>query len=306
MRILSKKAREALGGYLFIIPNFLGFMTFTFLPVLASLVLSFCRYPLFERPSFVGAENFIRLLGMHLENGHYVFNAPDFWKFAFNTLFFMLAIPVSMAGSLILAMVMNQKFVGRITYRTIFFLPSITAGVAIYILWVQLYNPDYGMINTFLAQLGIKGPMWLASTLWAKPSIMIMSIWIGVGGYNMILYLAGLQNINPELYDAADIDGAGGWQKFWTITWPMLSPTTFFIFIMACIGGFQGNFDAVWVMTEGGPAGATTTISVYIYKNAFIYYKMGYAAAIAWFLFLVIFVVTLINWRFGGKVVHYE
>lgn len=306
MKIISGKVRQWLAGYLFILPNFIGFLIFTLFPVFASFVLSFCKWDLFSDYSFAGFENFVRLLGVHLENGRYVFNSSDFWKYAFNTLFFMLAIPVSMALSLILAMVMNQKFIGRVFYRTIFFLPSITAGVALYILWKWIYNPDYGLINTFLAQIGVRGPKWLASPFWAKPAIMIMGIWTGVGGYTMILYLAGLQGINLELYEAATIDGASGWQKFWAVTWPMLSPTTFFIFIMSCIGGLQGSFDAVWVMTGGGPAGSTTTISVYIYNNAYQYYKMGYAAAVAWFLFLIIFIVTIINWKYGGKVVHYE
>ncbi|MCK4271387.1 sugar ABC transporter permease, partial [bacterium] len=166
-------------------------------------------------------------------------------------------------------------------------------------------NPDFGLFNTFLANIGIKGPDWLSSITWAKPALIIMGLWGAIGGYNMILYLAALKGVPPELYEAADIDGASRWQKFRHVTWPMITPTTFFIFIMAVIGGFQGYFMAAYIMTGGGPAGATTTMSYYIYNNAFQWFKMGYAASIAWFLFILVFIATLINWKYGGKLVHY-
>jgi multiple sugar transport system permease protein len=144
------------------------------------------------------------------------------------------------------------------------------------------------------------------SFYWSKLSLMLMGLWTGIGGYNMILYLAGLQGINPELYEAAEVDGASAWQKFRHITWPMLSPTTFFIFIMSLIGGFQGGFQAAYVMTEGGPQGSTTTISYYIFQELYVNDHPGYASAIAWFLFLVVFTLTIFSWKRGGKVVHYD
>ena len=149
------------------------------------------------------------------------------------------------------------------------------------------------------------GPGWLQDVLWAKPALIIMGIWGSMGGTNMILYLAALQNIPPELYEAAEIDGAGAWSRFWRITWPMVSPTTFFLTIMGIIGGFQGGFNQAHVMTGGGPAGSTTTISYYIYQNAYVWFRMGYAASLAWVLFLIVFALTMANWRFGQKRVHY-
>lgn len=291
---LTNQRRIAGAGCLFLLPNFVGFLVFTSLPVLASLALSFFDWDLFGAPKFVGLQNFATLL-----------RDRDFWRYGFNTLFLMLAIPVNMLGSLFLAMVMNQKLRGIVVFRVIYFMPTIVAGVGTYLLWRWLYNPDYGLINAMLRAAGIEGPKWLQSVMWAKPALMLMGFWTAVGGYNMILYLAALQNVPLDLYEAADIDGASRWQKFWAITWPMVSPTTFFIFTMSIIGGLQGGFEQAMVMTGGGPAGATTTISYYIYNHAFAWNHMGYAAAIAWALFAVVFVMTLLNWRFGGKVVHY-
>jgi multiple sugar transport system permease protein len=291
---LTRKGRIALAGGLFLLPNLLGFLIFTSLPVLASLGLSFFAWDLFTPPKFVGLHNFSTLMKDHA-----------FWYYGFNTVFLMLAIPVNMMGSLLLAVVMNQKLRGIVVFRTMYFLPTIVAGVGTYVLWRWMYNPDYGLINTVLRAVGIEGPQWLQSITWAKPALMFMGFWTVVGGYNMILYLAALQGVSPELYEAADIDGANPWQKFWAITWPMVSPTTFFIFTMSVIGGLQGGFEQAFVMTRGGPAGATTTISYYIYNHAFAWNHMGYAAAIAWVMFAAVFVVTLLNWRFGGRVVHY-
>ena len=291
---LTKRGRIALAGYLFLLPNLLGFLVFTFVPVLASLALSFFDWDLFTPPKFAGLHNFGALL-----------KDREFWHYGSNTVFLMLAIPANMMGSLFLAVVMNQKLRGIVVFRTIYFLPSIVAGVGTYLLWRWIYNPDYGFINTLLRAVGLDGPKWLQSIAWAKPALMFMGFWNTVGGNNMILYLAALQGVSPELYEAANIDGANKWQQFWRITWPLVSPTTFFILTMSLIGGFQGGFEQAMVMTGGGPAGATTTISYYIYNHAFLWNHMGYAAAIAWVLFAVVFVGTLLNWRVGGRIVHY-
>jgi len=345
---LRNWVREAIAGYLFIAPNFIGFLLFTSLPVVASLLLSFFSWDILTPPHLatyadpqdrehprlryrVPIKNFVELLGFESrvvkETGggkrsgganregkvvKYFPRDPQFWMYCWNTLFLMMAIPVSMAASLCLALLMNQKLRGILVYRTIFFLPSITAGVALYMLWRWIYNPDFGLLNAALMGVGrvlhvyVPKIEWLASTTWSKPALMIMGLWTAMGGRTMILYLAALQTVPRELYEAADIDGASGWQKFWNVTWPMLSPTTFFVFVMAVIRGFQGGFQQAYIMTRGGPAGSTTTIGYYIYNHAFQWFNMGYAATIAWFLFLVVFSITLFNWRFGGRVVHYN
>jgi len=288
--------RYSLSGYLFILPNFIGFLLFMFLPILAALVLAFVKWDMLSPvpPKFIAFDNFINLI-----------HDNDFWRYSWNTVFMMMVIPVQMLGSLFLAIVLNQKLKGVVLFRAIYFLPTICAGVALLILWTWIFQHDIGLFNSMLAAIGIKGPNWLMSMKWAKPAIMIMTFWTAVGGYNMVLYLAALQGISPDLYEAADIDGANAWQRFWSITWPLVSPTTFFIFITSIIGGFQGGFEAAYVMTQGGPSGATTTISYYIYNHAYQYFNMGYASAISWFLFTAIFIVTLFNWRFGGKRVVY-
>lgn len=292
---------EAIAGYLFLLPNFLGFVVFTSIPVIASLVLSFVDWSLLAPPQWVGLQNFVQLV-----------KDPLFWKYGYNTLFLMLGIPIGMLGSLAIALAMNQRIKGIVLFRTTYFLPTICSGVAIFVLWRLIYNPDFGFFNLMIAKFGelinvpLRGPNWLTDEGWAKPALIIMGLWQGIGGPNMILYLAALQGIPRDLYEAAEIDGASAWQKFQTITWPMISPTTFFIAIMSIIGGFQAGFDAAFIMTGGGPNGATTTVMYYIYNNAFQWFKMGYAAAIAWFLFLAVFVFTLVYWKAAGRTVFYH
>ncbi len=312
MKELKASTKETIAAYLFMAPNLLGFMVFTFLPVFVSLLLSFYKWDIITwPPKFVGFDNFIKLLWFHAENGHIVANDPKFWQFLWNTIFLMFSIPICMFASLVMAILMNQKLKGEVPFRTIFFLPSICPGVAVAILWMWIFTPDSGLLNNIIYWIGhslgfnLKGPLWLNSVGWAKPSLMLMNFWVSLGGFNMILYLAALQGISRDFYEAADIDGASGWQKFWAITWPQISPTTFFIFIMSLIGGFQGGFMQAYIMTGGGPGGATTTIEYYIFSNLYDWQKVGYAAAIAWFLFVVIFFISLINWKFGGKLVHY-
>jgi len=199
----------------------------------------------------------------------------------------------------------REKLKFKKLFRLVFFLPTAASGIAIYILWKWILNPQYGLINAILSWFGIQGPNWLLDSNWAKPSLILMGIWITMGGVNFLLYLAALQNIPQHLYEAADIDGAGVWKKFLTITLPLIKPTTFFIVIMSIIAGFQGGFAQTYVMTKGGPAGATTTIDYYIFNNAYVNFKMGYASAIAYVLFFIIFLFTLLNWKFGKKGVEY-
>ncbi len=297
---LKNTTKEALSGYGFLLPNFIGFLVFTSIPVIVSLVLAFYKWDLLSRAQFVGFDNFIRL-----------FTEKEFWYYCYNTIFLMLAIPISVFGSLGLALILNRNLKGAIFFRTIYFLPTISSGVAIFVLWRWIFNTDIGLFNTFIRGFGeiihvpLQGLPWLTDEKWAKPALVIMGIWQTVGGHNMILYLAALQGVPRSLYEAADIDGANSWQKFWNVTWPMISPTTFFIVIMSVIGGFQSGFDAAYIMTGGGPNHSTTSIMYYIWENAFSWHHMGYAAAISWVLFVIIFCFTLINWCTGGKRVYY-
>lgn len=297
---LKDSTKETLAGYGFLMPNLLGFLLFTSIPVLASFVLSFVEWDLLSPPKFIGFNNFKML-----------FQDLLFWQYCWNTLVLMLAIPFGVGGSLLLALALNQKLKGVVFFRTIYFLPTICSGVAIYVLWRFIYNPEFGVLNSLIGALGqlihvpLKGPNWLTDENWAKPALIIMGVWQTVGGYNMILYLAALQGVPRDLYEAAEIDGANEWQRFWAVTWPQISPTTFFIATMSIIGGFQAGFDPAYIMTGGGPNGSTTTIIYYIYNNAFQWNHMGYAAAISWFLFLVIFLITMIQFKAFGKLVHY-
>lgn len=309
---IKGSTREALWGLLFLLPNLCGFLLFTSLPVLAALLLAFCEWDILTPPKWVGLRNFQELLLTHVgEDGKRYANDPLFWKYLYNTVFLMMAIPVNMLGSLLLATLMVKKIRGVVVFRTIFFLPTISAGVALCFLWKWLYASDLGLINMGISWVGDllgfswKGPQWLTSITWAKPALMLMGFWTALGGTNMILYMAALTNVPEQLYEAAEIDGAGKWSQFWRITVPMVSPTTFFILIMAIIGGFQGGFMQAYTMTAGGPAGSTTTIELYIYRTAYENFQMGYASAIACVLFVIILCITLVNWIYGGRRVNY-
>jgi multiple sugar transport system permease protein len=309
---LNNRQWEAIAAYGFLLPNFIGFLVFTSIPVLISLVLAFTNWDVFRSPQWVGLYNFRSLLGFTREQGQLVPNDPFFWKYIFNTVFMMLGLPIGMAVSLIMALIFNQKIKGIMLFRTLFFLPTVCSGVATLILWKYLYNNDVGLFNTMIYQFGkllhmnLNGPDWIGTSQWAKPSLILMGLWGALGGFSTILYLAALQNVPKDMYEAAEIDGANNWKKFWAITWPMISPTTFFVLIMGVIGGFQTGFMTASIMTGGGPAGSTITIEYYIYNTAFTLFHMGYASAIAWVLFAVIFLLTMVTWKFGGRVVTYD
>ena len=299
----------------FLLPNFVGFLVFTLGPVLMAAGMSLYRYQLASgEPSFIGLANFANLVLFDEIDGEWVARDPYFWQYLGNTVFLMLNIPLSMAGSLLLAVLLNRELPGRIFFRTMFFIPHLCTGIAIFMVWkmVLTYEPNVGIINGLLWSvygiLGIEAnqaaemlPGWLNEATWAKPALIIMFIWLSVGGYNMIIYLAGLQNIPLELYEAAEMDGAGWWSQLIHITVPQLAPTTFFILVTSVIGGLQGGFEAAYVMTGGGPEGSTTTMSYYIYTQAYEQLEVGYAAAISMVLFALIFVATLVNWHYGGK-----
>ncbi len=294
------RRRETLIALAFLLPNILGFFAFTAGPVVASLILSFTSWDLLTPPQWVGLANFWELIGFHQSVDGIRANDPDFWKYLYNTGFMLMSLPVNIATSLIVALILVKNIRFTYIYRLVFFLPSILAGIAIYYLWRWIYNPDYGLFNSILAFIGIDGPNWLTDPMWVKPAIIIMQIWIMIGGVGMVLYIAALRNVNTELYEAAEIDGANSWQSFWAVTWPSVMPVTFFLFTIGIINGLQWGAEAVMVMTEGGPFGASTTLGYYIYLKAYQDFEMGYAATISWILFLLIFGLTLLNWKKGG------
>ncbi len=268
-----------------LLPNIIGFLMFMLIPVVATFVLSFMRYDMLTPVKFVGFKNYIDMV-----------HDPIVWQVTGNTILYtILTVPVGMCISLLLAVFLDQNIAFRRFYRAAFFLPSITSMVVVAIVWQWLYNPDYGLLNFFLSFLGIEGPKWLLDTRTALISIAIVGIWKNAG-YNMLIFLSGLQGISTSYYEAAELDGASKVQQFFYITVPMLKPTTFFIFVMSVISSFQ-VFDQVMLMTKGGPGRATSVLVHYLYQNAFTYFKLGYACAIAYLLFAIIMVVTIINMR---------
>jgi multiple sugar transport system permease protein len=285
---------ESLAAAVFLAPNFIGFAIFTLIPVAASLLLSFYQWDLFTRPRFIALANYHELL-----------HDKDFHQALGNTLFLMLAIPISVSLSLLLALGLNRAIRGTALLRTAYFLPSILMGVPIFVLWQWMYTDDGGLFNRILAGVHLAPISWLSSSSFAKPSLMLMGLWASVGGPNMILYLAALQSIDPSLYEAARIDGASRTQSFFAITLPMVSPTTLFILVMSLIAGFQGGFDAVYIMTQGGPNYSTATMDYYIYQHAYEFSHLGYAATASWFLFMLVLATSVLFWTFARKRVHY-
>jgi multiple sugar transport system permease protein len=277
-----------------------GLSIFTIYPVAASLFYSFCDYSILQRPVWAGLENYQNLV------------ADDvFWQSLRNTLFFAgLSVPMGMGVSLSLALLLNCEVRGRAFYRTVFYLPSIIPLVASSMLWMWIFNGQYGALNWFLRPLfelwGGAPPTWLGDPNWAKPALILMSLW-GVGN-STIIYLAGLQDVPKELYESASIDGAGPWQRFWRITLPMISPVVYFNLVMGIIGSLQ-VFTQVFVMTggtEGNPARSTLFYALYLFSTAFYDLRMGYASAMAWILFGIIASLTLIATKLAGDRIHYS
>jgi len=431
MKSNQRQLKNVCTGMAFLLPNLLGFLAFTMLPLVMSIYMAFTDWNL-EMHNYFRAEP-IRFVG--LRNFAQLFADPDFGRYLGNTFFLMIGIPFGVAASLGSAILLSLEFRGtrrfwglsiltalmlggcviltlagmgatamtmlmaslfgsvffigsiggRTVYRTLFYFPHFTSGVATFILWKKLYAPENGPINNALRPLfsaltpvaesllpfadgiatvllavgwlwfawhifgmkriyncvldykigdstivdgvamvasfaliglanvvwnlpelvgqpeGLPLPKWIADYYWAKPSIIFMGFWAAVGSNNMLLYLAGLSGVPQDLYEAADIDGASRWQRFWHVTWPQLANVTFFIMVMAIIGGIQGGFEMARVMTNGGPAGSTTTLSYYIYTQGFATGRLGYASAVAWLLFLLMFVVTMFNWKFGNR-----
>ena len=264
-----------------LLPSLAGMVVFLMAPVLSSLVLSFSQWDLIGEIHWVGIDNYLTALA-----------DPAVLGALRNTLTFILGyLPSVVIIALGLALLLNRRIRGRVVFRAIYFVPVVTSWVAVSLIWKWLLNPQYGLINFALGAIGIKGPGWLFDPAWAMTGVILTSVWKDIG-FVTVIYLAGLQDIPEPLYEAAALDGATPWQRFWAITFPMLAPTTFFVTTISLISSFQ-VFDQVWIMTQGGPAGATSVMVELIYKNAFSYYRMGYASAISWVLFALIFAVTI-------------
>lgn len=290
----SLRWQEAKWAYLFLLPNLVLFLAFTIYPVFASFYYSLNRWDLHTPMKFIGLGNYQAL-----------FVDPIFRKVLFNTFYFTAGvIPFQTALGLLIAVGLNQKLRFMTVYRAIYFVPVVTSAIAVSMVWQWMYQPQWGVINTLLGYVGIQGPNWLFSQRWAMPAVIILSIWKNVG-YSVVLYLAALQGVPEALYESAMIDGANAWQRFRKITIPMISPTTFFIIVLSVIGSFQ-SFDQVYILTQGGPSRATSVIAYYLYQNGFQFFAMGYAAAIAYVLFAMLFVMTLIQWYYRRRWVFGE
>jgi multiple sugar transport system permease protein len=290
----SRSERRAIvTGLLFISPWLIGFAVFTLYPVFASAYLSFTDYRVLAPPHWVGWENYRDLVTDH----------DYFLPSLFDTIFMFLELPLSLVIGLVLALLLDQKLRGIAFYRTLFYLPSIVPVVSSAVLWMWVLNPRYGLMNAGLHALHIPGPAWLSSPAWAKPAMILMDLW-GVGG-GMVIYLAALQGVPAALYEAAALDGANGLQRIWYVTLPSISPVIFFNLIMGVIGTFQ-YFTQTFIMTSGGPNNSTLFYGLYLYQNAFQYFRMGAACAMAWLLFLITLAATVIVFKSSARWVYYE
>jgi len=290
----STRIREVATSYLFILPVLIHLLLFNVGAVIASLFLSFTDYDIITPAIWVGLENYRTMV-----------DTPLFWRVLTNTGYYtLLVVPAEVAFSLFLAILVNRQMRGITVYKTLFFLPVVSSTVAVALVWSWLYNPQFGLINYALGLIGIEPIPWLGSTDWSMPAVAIMSVWKRVG-YSMVLFIAGLQAIPGVYYEASTIDGASWFQRTRLITLPLVSPTTFFVSITSVIGAFQA-FSQIYVMTEGGPAYSTTTVGYYVFVNAFQWFRMGYAASIAYVLFAIILFVTLVQFRLQREWVFYK
>ncbi|MDQ0201317.1 carbohydrate ABC transporter permease [Neobacillus ginsengisoli] len=291
---LNASRKEGITFYLLISPWLLGFLFFILGPMVSSLYISFTNWDLLTNAKWIGLENYIK-----------AFTGDDlFWQSLKVTMIYSLfSVPLGLIVSLGVAMLLNQAVRGMRIFRTIYYLPAVVSGVSVMVLWMYIFNPQIGLLNTFLGYLGINGPGWIFDPKWAMVSIIIMGLW-GAGG-GIIVWLAGLNGIPDYLYEAADLDGASKFQKFRHITIPMLTPTIFFNLITGIIGALQ-TFGQAYVMTKGGPMNSTLFFNYYLFRKAFEEFDMGYASALAWILFIIIFIFTLLVFKSSSFWVHYE
>ena len=289
------ETRECLWGMLFATPWLLGLLIFVIGPIIVSLILSLTKYDVITRPEFLGIENYRRAF----------LDDELFWPSLGRTFRYAISVvPFSLIGSLLIALLLNQGYRFTNLFRTLYFLPHLTPAVAMAILWRWLLQPSVGPINFFLKSIGIKGPGWLSDPKTALNSLVMIALWGSLGGNNMLIFLAGLQGVPEELYDAAEVDGAGRWHKFRHVTLPMISPTMFFNLIMGIIGALK-VFAMAFVATNGGPSRATWFYALHLYNWAFQYFEMGYAAALAWIFTVIVVVITLIQFKLSNRWVFY-
>ncbi len=287
---------EEFWGFLLISPWVLGFLLFTAGPMLVSLYFSFTEYAFPLKPAWVGLANYVK-----------AFAKDDLFGLSlWNTLYYVgVAVPLGICLSLILALLLDRKIPGRAVWRTIYYLPSIVPVVSATFLFLYIFQPDYGLINGWLWKLfEVEGPGWFNSRIWVKPTFILLALW-SAGGPTMIILLAGLQNVPGEMYDAAKVDGAGRGRRFRHITLPLLSPTLFFVLITGLIAAFK-IFGAVYVSTQGGPFYGSYFYVLHLFTQAFSHWQLGYASTLAWLLFIIVLVFTLIQFKFSGGWVHYE
>lgn len=286
--------REAMEGYLALSPWAIGFILFTIIPIGASIYLSFNEWTIIEPPVWIGLDNYERMF----------FRDPLFWQALKVTVsFVVISLPLKLILGLLLALLLNLKIPGMNFFRTVFYIPAVISGVAVALMWIWLLQPDTGVVNTLLSYIGVEGPKWFWDPDWALPSVAIMSVW-KVGG-SAIIYLAGLQNIPAHLYEAAKIDGANAWKRFWKITLPLLTPTLFFQLIIELIDSFK-VFTEAFVITKGGPLKATYFYLFYFYEEAFRNFNMGYASALVLFLTAIILATTIFVNYTSKRWVYYE
>lgn len=289
----AARRKEALTALAFISPWIVGFLVFLFYPLLASVYYSFTDFSVLRPAVWTGMDNYAKLAHDEI-----------FWKSLVNTgVYAAMALPLGLVVALALALLLNNKVRGLAVYRTIFFLPSLVPMVSLAVLWLWLFNGEYGIVNLALGVLGLGGPNWLSDPAWSKPTLVLLSVW-GVG-HAMVIYLAGLQDVPTQLYEAAELDGASSWQKTRNVTLPTISPVILFNLIMGIIGTLQ-VFTVPYIMFPGGsPARSTYFYTMYLFDNAFVYQKMGYACAMGWIMFLIILALTLGAFRLTKKHVHY-
>lgn len=290
---MSMRRREAMFGYIFLSPWLVGFVVFLLGPMLASIYLSLTQYKMISPPVFIGLANYERML-----TDQFVWHS-----LRVTATFTFFSVPLGIICAMAVAVLLNQKIVASGIFRTVFYLPSVISGVAIALVFAWIFNYRFGILNYFLSLVGIEGPNWLGSPRYALSAFVLMSLW-GIGG-NVVIYLAGLQGVPVSLHEAATIDGANAWTRFWKITLPLITPVVLFTLVMGVIGTFQ-TFTQAYIMTAGGPANATLFYLLYLYKNAFNWFEMGYASALAWLLFLVILICTIILWTTSARWVYYE
>ncbi|MFQ6132435.1 MAG: carbohydrate ABC transporter permease [Armatimonadota bacterium] len=289
----ASRRRDLRNGLLFISPWIIGFGGFLLYPILASLYYSFCEYSVLQPAQWIGPANYAELARDEL-----------FWKALYNTLFYAaFALPLGVVVSLALALLLNTGVRGMTVFRTIFFLPALVPMVALAVIWLWILNGDMGVLNHLLSWFGVEGPPWLTDPTWAKPALVMMSVW-GVG-HAVVIYLAGLQDVPVQLYEAADLDGASWWHKMRHVTIPMISPVILFNLIMGIIGSLQFFAVPYVISPNGAPARSIYFLTMYLYDNAFPYLRMGYACAMAWILFLIILALTLLALKVSAKRIYY-